>query len=147
MTIFESIRNDHETQRTLIGILTETSGASDGREEVWERLKRELVAHAGAEERYFYVPLMEHDLTQEAARHSVSEHKELDDFIEQLDGYDMSGPQWIQTAKELEERLLHHLDEEEKEIFPVAGKALTDDEKAQLAEDYDTDIQRRRDED
>ena len=144
MTIFESLRNDHETQRTLVGILTDTTGDSEGRNEIWAKLKVELSAHAGAEERYFYVPLMEHDMTQEAARHSVAEHKELDDFIEQLDGYDMSAPQWIQTAKELEERLLHHLEEEEKEVFPVAGKALGDDEKASLASDYDADMERRR---
>ena len=147
MTIFESLRNDHDTQRTLIGILTDTTGDSAGRNEIWAKLKTELTAHAGAEERYFYVPLMEHDLTQDAARHSVAEHKELDDFVEQLDGYDMSGSQWIQTAKELEERLLHHLEEEEKEVFPVAGKALGDDEKASLATDYDADMERRRNSD
>lgn len=145
MTIFESIRSDHDTQRTLIDILVETEGASDGRNEVWPRLKRELEAHAAAEERYFYVPLMEVDLTQEAARHSVAEHKELDDFVGQLEGYDMSGPQWIQTARELRERLLHHLAEEETEVFPVAGKALEDDRKESLATDYEADMQRRRD--
>ena len=144
MTIFESLRNDHDTQRTLISILTDTTGDSEGRNEIWAKLKTELTAHAGAEERYFYVPLMERDMTQEAARHSVAEHKELDDFVEQLDGYDMSGSQWIQTAKELEERLLHHLEEEEKEVFPVAGKALGDKEKTSLATDYDADMERRR---
>lgn len=147
MTIFESIRDDHEKQRTLIAILTDTTGESDGRVEVWGRLKRELEAHAGAEERFFYVPLMEHDLTQDAARHSVAEHKELDDFVEQLDEYDMGGSQWLQTAKQLEERLLHHLDEEEKEVFPVAGKALTDDEKSTLGDEYSADIERRREAD
>ena len=146
MTIFDALRDDHETQRTLIGILTETHGDSDGRREVFAKLKTELAAHAGAEERYFYVPLMEHDLTQEAARHSVAEHKELDDFVEQLEGYDMSGSQWIQTAKELSERLLHHLYEEEKEVFPVAGKALDDDEKERLAGEYTSDMERRRSE-
>lgn len=144
MTIFDSLRNDHETQRTLIDLVVETEGDSDGRRELWERLKRELEAHAGAEERYFYVPLMEHDLTQEKARHSVAEHKELDDFIEQLEGYDMGGPQWLQTAKELEHRLKHHLDEEEQEVFQQAGKVLTDDEKTSLAEEYDADMERRR---
>jgi len=144
MTIFEALRNDHDTQRTLIGILTDTTGDSEGRNEIWAKLRNELSAHAGAEERHFYVPLMEHDLTQDAARHSVAEHKELDDFIEQLDGYDMSGSQWLQTAKELEERLLHHLDEEEREVFPVAGKALSDAEKSSLGEDYDADMDRRR---
>ena len=145
MTIFESIRSDHDTQRTLIDILVDTEGDSEGRNEIWPRLKRELEAHAAAEERFFYVPLMEHDLTQESARHSVAEHKELDDFVEQLDGYDMSGPQWIQTARELRERLLHHLEEEEVEVFPVAGKALGDTEKETLASDYEADMQRRRD--
>lgn len=147
MTIFESIRSDHETQRTLIEILTATEGDSDGRREVWPKLKRELEAHAAAEERYFYVPLMEHDLTQDAARHSVAEHKELDDFVEQLENYDMSGPKWLPTAKDLCERLIHHLDEEEKEVFPVAGKALADDEKESLATDYDSDMERRRNDD
>jgi hemerythrin-like domain-containing protein len=143
-TIFEVIRGDHETQRTLVALLTETEGASDGRAELWHRLKRELQAHAGAEERFFYVPLMEHDTTQEAARHSVAEHKELDDFIEQLDSYDMSGPQWLQTARQLAERLTHHLDEEETEIYPVAGRVLTNAEKTSLGSEYLEDMERRR---
>jgi hemerythrin-like domain-containing protein len=87
---------------------------------------------------------MEHDMTQEAARHSVAEHKELDDFIEQLDSYDMSGPQWLPTARRLAERLTHHLDEEETEIYPVAGRVLTDAEKTSLGSEYVEDMERRR---
>jgi hemerythrin superfamily protein len=144
LTIFEAIRADHETQRTLIDLLTKTSGASDGREELWPRLRRELTAHAAAEERFFYVPLMEHDETQEKARHSVAEHKELDDFVEQLDGYEMSASQWKVTAEELAHRLTHHLDEEEHEVFQMAGKVLTDKDKDDLASSYDDDMTRRR---
>jgi len=142
-TIFESLRADHDKQRTLIDILVETTGDSEGRNEIFDKVQRELEAHAGAEERYFYVPLMETDLTQEAARHSVAEHKELDDYVEKLRDYDMSGSQWIQTAKELRERLLHHLEEEEKEVFPVAGKALSDQEKTSLGAEYRADMDRR----
>lgn len=144
-TIFEALRSDHETQRTLVDLLTETEGASDGRKELFAQLKDELTAHAAAEERYFYVPLMQHDLTQDNARHSVAEHKELDDFIEQLEGYDMSAPQWLVTARELAHRLVHHLDEEEREVFPVAGKALSDTEKTELAKDYRADMDRHLD--
>lgn len=143
--IFAALRDDHETQRTLIRTLVETEGDSEGRRELFDRLRAELEAHAAAEERYFYVPLMEHDLTQDQARHSVAEHKELDDFIEQLESYDRSAPQWLITARELADRLLHHLEEEEVEVFPVAGKALTDDEKTSLADDYRADMERRLD--
>ncbi|MCB0967361.1 MAG: hemerythrin domain-containing protein [Ilumatobacter sp.] len=145
MNIFEALRSDHETQRELADLLLKTEGDSDGRRELFDRLKRELEAHAGAEERFFYVPLMEHDLTQDKARHSVSEHKELDDFVEQLEEYDMSGSQWIQTAREMVHRLTHHLDEEEQEVFQLAGKALSDQEKQSLADEYQGDMERRRD--
>ena len=64
MTIFEALREDHGKQRTLVDILVKTSGDSDGRDELFEKLKLELSVHANAEERYLYVPLMEVDLTQ-----------------------------------------------------------------------------------
>ncbi|MGB0114675.1 MAG: hemerythrin domain-containing protein [Ilumatobacteraceae bacterium] len=143
-TIFEALRADHDTQRTLIDILVETTGDSEGRREIFAKVQRELTAHAAAEERYFYVPLMEADMTQDQARHSVAEHKELDDYLEQLADYDMSGSQWLQTARELRDRLIHHLDEEEAEVFPVAGKVLSDSDKTELAEQYDKDMERHR---
>ncbi len=141
-TIFEAIRADHEKQRDLISRLVKTKGASEDRESIYAELKAQLTAHAAAEERFFYNPLIEHDVTQEHARHSVSEHKELDDFIKDLDSYEMTAPQWLLTAKELKHRLLHHLDEEEKEIFPLAGKVLVDDSKDRLADAYAEDMER-----
>ncbi len=134
--IYEALRADHEIQRDLIAQLVETHGDTDERRKLFDRLRTELTAHAASEERYFYVPLMEHNRSQDKARHSVSEHKELDDFVEQLEEYDMSGSQWLQTARDLQERLTHHLDEEEHEVFQVAGKVLSDDEERRLADEY-----------
>jgi Hemerythrin HHE cation binding domain len=136
MNIFEELRADHETQRDLIARLIETTGDSEERAKVFEVLSEQLDAHAAAEERHFYTALMESDLTQEKARHSVSEHKELDDLVEALEGYDRTAPAWLETARDLEHRLTHHLDEEEHEVFQVAGKALTDAQKEALAADY-----------
>ena len=135
-TIFEALRHDHEIQRSLIARLVDTVGASEERVETFARLKVELTAHADNEERYFYVPLMLEDLTQQKARHSVSEHKELGDFIEQLDGYKFEASQWLTTARDLEKRLTHHLDEEEHEVFQLAGKVLGDVKKTELSSEY-----------
>ena len=136
MNIFEEIRKDHEKQRTLMDLLVKTQGDSDGRRELWSRLKEELEAHARAEERYFYNPLMNHDLTQEMARHSVHEHHEIDELIETLEETDMTAPKWLQTAEKLKEMLIHHLDEEEHEVFQQAGKALQQEEKEKLAQQF-----------
>ena len=136
MNIFEEIRKDHEKQRNLIAELIETVGESDERKDLWARLKEELEGHENAEERYFYNPLMKHDLTQGMARHSIAEHHEIDELVEELDGTDMTAPKWLLTAKKLKEMLEHHLEEEEHEIFQQAGKALTEAEKSKLAEQF-----------
>lgn len=142
--IFEEIRADHEKQRTLVDILLKTHGDSDGRQELFERLKHELQVHATAEERHFYIPLMKHDLTQEKARHSVAEHHDIDELIEDLENTDMSSPGWIATAKKLGEQVIHHLDEEEQEVFQMAGKALNETQKTDLAKSYRKSMEERK---
>lgn len=136
MNIFEQLRNDHDKQRELCEKLLKTEGASEERKSLWKELKHELQIHANAEERYFYIPLFEDKLTQEKARHSVAEHHEMDELMEKLDELDMGSAQWLKTFKELEHQTTHHLDEEEQEVFQLAGKALTETQKEELAKSY-----------
>ena len=136
MTLFEALREDHDTQRTLLGLLIKTHGDSDGREELFENVKKALTSHAAAEERALYIPMMELDMTQEKARHSVAEHHEIDELVEELEDTDFSSPGWLAAAKKLQELVTHHLDEEEQEVFQLAGRALSDDAKARLADTY-----------
>jgi hypothetical protein len=136
MNIFEQLRKDHDKQRELCDQLLKTEGASESRKKLYKALKHELKIHADAEERYFYIPLFEDKMTQEKARHSVAEHHEMDELMEKLDELDMSSSQWLITFKELEHQVTHHLDEEEQEVFQLAGKALTETQKEELAKSY-----------
>lgn len=143
MTIFEELRADHDKQRELINQVLETSGASEERDRLFLNLKKQLEDHALAEERYFYVPLMKFDATQEKARHSVAEHHELDELIEALSDAEQDSAAWLAHAKNLGHKLLHHLEEEEQEVFPNAGKILGDDEKSSLGTDYRREMDKR----
>ncbi|HAB05272.1 MAG TPA: hemerythrin [Alcanivorax sp.] len=136
MTLFEALREDHDTQRTLLGLLIKTHGDSDGREELFEKVKKALTSHAAAEERALYIPMMELDMTQEKARHCVAEHHEIDELVEELEDTDFSSPGWLAAARKLHDLVTHHLDEEEQEVFQLAGRALSDDAKARLADTY-----------
>ena len=138
--IFKELRIDHDIQRDLIKTLTKTEGDSDQRKRIFYDLKHELEEHAKHEERYFYKPLLDSDNTQDKARHSIAEHKELDDFLEELSTTDMSSSSWLKTAKKLEDRLIHHLDEEEKEVFPMAGKELNKTQKESLGAEYSKEM-------
>ena len=136
MNIFEQLRKDHDKQRELLEQLLNTEGDSEDRRKIYSELKNELKVHADAEERYFYRPLFEDSMTQEKARHSVAEHHEMDELMEKLDELDMSSSQWLITARELEHQVTHHLDEEEQEVFQLAGKSLTEKQKEELAHSY-----------
>ncbi|ABE60124.1 MULTISPECIES: hemerythrin domain-containing protein [Chromohalobacter] len=142
MTLFEALRESHDKQRTLLDLLVKTQGDSDGRDELFKRVRAELEHHAGAEERALYVPMMEHDMTQEKARHSVAEHHEIDELIETLEETDYSSPGWVAAARQLQELVTHHLDEEEQEVFQLAGRVFDDATKQSLAETYQEEMRR-----
>ncbi len=71
-------------------------------------------------------------------------HQQSTDHLDTETDTEQSTAEWLETAKQLAERLTHHRDEEEVEIFPVAGKVLSEQEKEQLAVEYADDMERRR---
>ncbi|MDI2595155.1 hemerythrin domain-containing protein [Pseudomonas sp. N3-W] len=137
MNIFEALRESHERQRGYADALIRTSGDTPERVEAYQRLKSELQAHETAEERHFYIPLMEFDNGVDLSRHAISEHHEMDEMMEELDETDMSSPTWLVTAKKLAEKVHHHLKEEEQKFFQMAGKLLDEKQKEQLAGQYE----------
>ena len=137
MNIFEALRTSHDTQRGLANSLIMTSGDSKERDLLFKELKDELAAHAAAEERFFYVPLIAHDMTQEPSRHGIAEHHEMDELVEKLEEIEFSSPAWLKVAKELHHKVHHHLEDEEQGIFQLAGKVLTEAEKISLAKGYE----------
>lgn len=142
MNIFEALRESHELQRSLANSLIETSGASEDRKELFDLLKNELYAHSVAEDRYLYIPLMFNDVGLYITRHALAEHHEMDELVEQLEETDMSSPSWIATAKQLSEKVHHHLKEEEHKFFQQAGKILEESEKEKLGKKYLAEYQK-----
>ncbi|MHC8307994.1 hemerythrin domain-containing protein [Pseudomonas sp. GT1P32] len=137
MNIFEALRESHDRQRTYADALVKTSGDTPERVEAYKQLKSELQAHETAEERHFYIPLMEFDNGVDLSRHAISEHHEMDEMMEELDETEMSSPAWLATAKKLSEKVHHHLKEEEQKFFQMAGKLLDDKQKETLAGQYE----------
>ena len=140
MNIFEALRISHETQRALSARLLASDPGTPERHKVFLELKRELLAHETAEERCFYVPLFEHDATVDAARHAISEHHQMDEMIEDLEGQELNAPGWMAGAKALCAKIEHHLGEEETKFFQEAGKVLTEAQKTSLAKDYEAEF-------
>lgn len=141
MNIFTALRESHDIQRELCAKVTNTQGESSERDSLFQQLVRELKAHARAEERFFYLPLMEYDQGVDLSRHAIAEHHEMDELIEQLQATEYSSPTWLVYAKQLSDLVVHHLKEEEHRFFQMAGKLLSAEEKVQLVKGYNQDYQ------
>jgi hypothetical protein len=144
MTLFELLRDSHDIQRSLCRQLTATRGDTARRELLFLQLKIELEAHAAAEERYLYCPILLSDAGLSVSRHALAEHHDIEEYCEDLSVRHKAGDEWLAIARKLSEKVRHHLKEEEKKFFQVAGRILPDKQKLLLAKRYEKDLLRMR---
>jgi hemerythrin superfamily protein len=122
--IYEAIKADHDAHRDLLQTIAETSGDSTKRRDAWRAFYCDVKSHAAAEEETFFSKLISKTWGQDAARHSVHEHQELDDLMEELNEMDMSQGAWMQKFKKLRHDYEHHIEEEEDEVFTRAKEII-----------------------
>ena len=142
MNIYEALRTSHDTQRQLCANLLASEPEVTARKQLFKSLKVELEAHAAAEERFLYSPMMLDDAGLSISRHALSEHHEMEELMEELTTNDPTVQGWLTRAKALCDKVNHHLDEEEKVFFQLSGKILSDAQKSTLAKAYIADYER-----
>ena len=135
-TVYDAIKADHDVHRQLLHELTETHGDSARRRDLWNQFYYEVKSHAAAEEETFYSRLMRHPEGQDNARHSVAEHKELDDIMEDLNSMDFSSTGWLTRLKTLKHDYEHHMEEEENEIFDKGRELLSNEQVIGFAAEF-----------
>ena len=135
--IFEDLKADHDRQRALLKQVGDGEGPDPARREAFETLRLELQAHAAAEEESLYATMLGDPDLREDARHSVSEHKEVDDLLGELADLDFGSAEWDAKFAEMRHRYTHHIDEEESDMFPAAAEGLSDEATARLAEIFE----------
>lgn len=143
-TIYDALHESHERQRKLCRALLRTKPNTQEREGTFTDLRIELAAHAAAEERFLYAPMLMDDAGLWSARHALHEHHEIDELVEDLQVRDKTGAGWMAKARALSKEVHHHLKEEESKFFQVSGKVLGKTQKEALARQYRKDYVRMR---
>lgn len=136
MDIYGRILEDHKMQRQLSQDLLNTSGDSAERRHLFDALAKEVEAHAAAEEQVFYAELIAKPEGQEAARHSIAEHKDAADLLDELSNLDMASGGWLNKFKKLKHELDHHMDEEEQDVFTLARPLIDRQRATDLATEF-----------
>ncbi|MEC3909863.1 hemerythrin domain-containing protein [Sphingobium sp. CR2-8] len=131
-SIFDSLKQDHDTHRALFAQMADVAKDDEQLAKLFDQFKVEVTAHAAAEEETLYATMLAEPDLREDAQHSVSEHKEIDDYLEELDDLKFNGEAWRKKFAEMKKRYLHHIEEEEEEMFPDAAKQLSAEDEARL---------------
>lgn len=135
--IFTILKSDHDLHREMLASIAKTSGDTPERREMFEAFRVEVTAHAASEEQSLYAAMLSDPELQEDGRHSVAEHKELDDMLGDLQETDMASGAWLTKFKELRHRYEHHIAEEEDEMFPAAEKHFSKAKAKELGAKFD----------
>lgn len=140
--LYDALRDSHALQRRLCRQLIRPGRSHAERTAIFSQLRTELAAHAAAEERYLYAPLLLHDGGLQSSRHALHEHHEIDELVGKLAVHHKRGAGWMRTARALSHKVHHHLREEERKFFQVSGRMLSATAKRQLLRKYERDYAR-----
>ncbi|AXK42393.1 hemerythrin domain-containing protein [Erythrobacter aureus] len=135
--IFARLKKDHDKHRELLDKLLETSGDSEQRKALFEELTKELKSHAAAEEQALYSTMLRKPPTTGETRHSVAEHHEIEEALNDLAATDMSEGGWLTKFKSFDHRYRHHIDEEEDDHFPDFERHLDEEDMQHMKSVFD----------
>jgi len=134
--IFARLKQDHDRHRELLERIDATHGDSPERAALFEKFRVEVTAHAASEEMSLYAAMLGRSDLRDEAQHSVAEHKEIEDMLTELYEMDFGSTGWLTRFRTMKDRYLHHIDEEEEDMFPEAEDGLSQAQKKEIAETF-----------
>ncbi|WP_414469911.1 hemerythrin domain-containing protein [Methanobacterium sp. ACI-7] len=123
--MYDLLISDHEMVKGMINETLQKRDASRFKE-----IKTNLEIHMMGEERFFYPLLREQD--KETMDKSYQEHHVGKVVLHELKKMDKDDEHWIPKMKVLNDILNHHIEEEEKQIFPESRRLLSEEQQDKI---------------
>ncbi|WP_339481802.1 MULTISPECIES: hemerythrin domain-containing protein [unclassified Pseudomonas] len=128
MNAIDLLKADHERVKAILTQLSEsTERAVKKRTDLLAKLEMEISIHTRLEEEILYPAFKQAGGKDEAEMYyeAKEEHRTVDSLVlPDLKATDPTQPEFAGRVKVVKELLEHHIEEEEKEMFPHAKKLL-----------------------
>jgi hemerythrin-like domain-containing protein len=140
---FKMLKKDHEEVKGILGQLKKTKEKeSSKREDLFQKLREELVPHMKAEESAFYPPLLENKEAREDAMEGIEEHHVSELVLKELEKMPKDEDKWGAKVGVFKELVEHHIKDEESKLFKSAEKALDPEEFKKIMKQFEQDKQK-----
>lgn len=138
MSIYDRLHEDHErAKETIDRIKDTTEDAREVRGSLFAQLKNDLQVHTQFENQVFYPAVAENPQAKDLVEDGIDEHEDAEALLEELDEGDKGSLDWIDRLEQLEDVLLHHIEDEENEIFKFARETISAAQAKEMAEQYE----------
>lgn len=137
MEIYEALKRDHEEVKELLNELVALNDDDEYRFVIIEEIRNHLIPHSRAEESVFYNTLRAVNADRKKVFHGYQEHLEAETLLRTLQVMDKMNMSWKATAEKLREAVLHHIENEETEIFDEARNVFTSQEAEAMCEAFE----------
>ena len=128
MSIYQTLRNDHEKLKKILEDLTNLEKDDHYRSTLIEDLGNQLIPHIRAEESIFYNTLRAVQADKKLLFHAFQEHIEIEGLFRSLQVLDKFNLHWLPTAIKLKNIITQHIENEEMDLFNEGKNAFTKDE-------------------
>ncbi len=122
------LMDDHKNVRKMFKEFEKmhADASPEEKQELAEQICSELKIHTSVEEEIVYPAAREAIDDEDLMNEAEVEHASAKDLIEQIEALDPSDPMYAAKVTVLGEYVNHHVEEEEKEMFPKMKKAKMD---------------------
>lgn len=125
---FKLLKEEHEQVKEILEQLDETDESDiETREQLFKKLKSELVPHMKAEEASYYPILIDEDQSREQALEAAEEHHAAELILYELEKLSKKNERWGAKLSVFKEMIEHHIQEEQDELFDVSREVLDDE--------------------
>ena len=122
--LFKLLKDDHARVLDLFEQVEENGSDAAQAQELFDRIQKELQVHMTGEEKFFYPALEQDEEARDQVLEAYEEHNVVKTVLKQFGRQSAGGERWMAKVKVLKELVMHHVKEEEREMFKTARGAL-----------------------
>jgi len=126
MNALDILRSQHDEINSLFREL-----GSDVDVNLTNKIINRLSGHTHVEDTVFYPALNEREATKKFVEEAKQEHIEVNNVIGVWQKF-LGKDSWLENASKLKGLVEHHIQEEEKKLFPAVEKAFSEEELEEL---------------
>lgn len=129
------IEADHREVEKLFAEIENAKGAKKA-QEIFNQIYKELNLHTKAEELVLYPAMQEYEETQEYIEEAEQEHNSAKILLEEMKALSPNDSEFKDKMQQLKEAVMHHVEEEEEEVFEAVRDCMDDKELQELGQEF-----------